>query len=412
MATVFRFFFVFFRYAINGSRLYRGWLLFLLVFTLPWAYAAHQQFTLGMGVTGLSDQVSWGIYIANFTFLVGVAAAALCILFPAYVYNYQPLKKVAVFGEILAISAVFMCMLFIVFHMGRPDRLWHMIPLLGTFSFPASMLAWDTLVLVGYLFLNMLAAGYYLYKRYQGQEINKRFYLTLIIVSLFWALSIHTVTAFLFSTLPARPMWHHSILPIRFIASAFASGSALIIVLFLIIRKTTTLWIEDQAINLLSTITVASLGLVLFLTLSELVTELYHPTELSAGLHYLMFGHGGLSQLVFWFWSSLLAMLIVWLSLMVPTLRKNYRVLPWLCVLLAYGIWVEKGIALVLPGSIPSPIGEYIEYSPSAIEIINCLGSWALGFLLLTILIRGSVGVLNGNLTSRVPLNKEAGGHA
>ena len=398
MRTMVSFIIDYVAYIFKGGKQFYLWVGFLLLFTIPWAYGGYQQFVHGMIVTGLNDQVSWGLYISNFVFLVGVAAGAVTIVFPAYVYNYEPLKKVAVLGEMVAVSAVAMCIIFIMFHMGRPDRLWHMVPGLGIYNFPNSMLTWDTLVLIGYFILNLVGAFYYLFKKYTGKPVNNKFYLPLVFISIVWALSIHTVTAFLLNTMPSRPMWHTGMMPIRFIATAFAAGPAMIIVMFLVIRKNTKFWIEDKAINMLSTIVVACLTLALFLTMSEVVTELYHPTEHSAGLRYLMFGHHGLTNLVPWFWGSLVAMVAGWICLMIPKVRKNYTVLPFVCVMVFLGIWVEKGMGLVIPGSIPTPIGEFAEYSPTLLEIMNCLGSWAVGFLILTFLVKGSIGVLLGDV--------------
>jgi Ni/Fe-hydrogenase subunit HybB-like protein len=398
MSNVFSFCIDYITYVIKGNRKYYLWMGFLALFIIPWAYGNYMQFTEGMIVTGLTDQVSWGLYLANFVFLVGVAAGAVTIVFPAYVYKYEPLHKVAVLGEMLAVAAVIMCIMFVLLHMGRPDRLWHMVPIIGIYNFPHSMLTWDTLVLVVYFLLNAVCGFYYLYKRYEGKPMNNNFYLPLVFISIVWAFSIHTITAFLINTMPARPMWHHGMMPIRFISTAFAAGPALIIIIFLIIRENTALWIEDKAIDMLSTIVVACLSVALFLTMSEIVTELYHPTEHSGGLQYLMFGKHGLTKLVPWFWCSLIALIFGWVMLLIPKVRKNYEVLPWLCAIIFLGIWVEKGMGLLIPGSIPTPIGEFTEYSPTLIEIGNCLGNWAIGFLILTILLKGAIGVLLGDI--------------
>ncbi|HEX20333.1 MAG TPA: polysulfide reductase [Acidiferrobacteraceae bacterium] len=385
-------------YVAKGDPKYYTWLTFLGVFVLIWIYGNYLQLTEGMIVTGLTDQVSWGLYLANFVFLVGVAAGAVTVIFPAYVYKHKGLHEVAVLGEMLAIAAVIMCLLFVVNHMGRPDRLWHMIPYIGIFNWPSSMLNWDVLVLNGYLLLNVVGGFYFLYKRYNNQELNKRFYMPLIYVAIVWALSIHTVTAFLINTMPARPMWHTGLMPIRFIVTAFAAGPALIVIVFLTIRNNTKLWIKDEAIDLLSQIIVWCLGIALFLLLSEVVTELYHPTEHSGGLQYLMFGYNGLNNLVPWFWASLAAMVVAFVMLLIPKVRKDYRKLQIAAVLAFVGIWIEKGMGLMIPGSIPSPIGEFTQYSPSFIEIFNSLGNWAIGLIILTILLKGAIGILLGDI--------------
>lgn len=149
---------------------------------------------------------------------------------------------------------------------------------------------------------------------------------------------------------------------------------------------------------MLSQIVVWCLGIALFLTLSEVVTDLYHPTEHSAGLEYLMFGHNGLNRLVPWFWSSLAMMVVAFVMLLFPSVRKNHNKLVVACVLAFTGIWIEKGMGLLIPGSIPSPIGEFTEYYPTLLEIFNSIGNWAIGFIVLTVLLKGAIGILLGDI--------------
>ena len=367
-------------------------------------FTAYRQFTDGLIVTGLNDQITWGIYLANFVFLVGVAAAAVTVVFPSYIYKHKHLKEIVVLGEMLAISACTMCTIFVVFHMGRPDRTWHMIPFIrGIFNWPYSMLTWDVLVLNGYLILNSICAFYYLYKMYTGQVLNNTFYKSIVFISIFWAVSIHTVTAFLLGTMAARPMWFHSMMPVRFLVTAFAAGPAFIIIVFLNIRKNTKLVIHDKAIDLLAEIVVWCLGIAIFLTFSEIVTELYPSTEHSYSLQYLMFGMHGLNKLVPWFWISLVLMIGAFIMLLNPRLRKDYqRYLPIACIMSFIGIWIEKGLGLLVPGFIPTPIGEFVEYSPSWVEIINSLGGWAFGLIIYTLLTKGAIGVLLGEVKYKV----------
>ncbi|MBI1912083.1 MAG: polysulfide reductase NrfD [Deltaproteobacteria bacterium] len=386
-------------YALKGGSKFRIWMLFLGFLTLLMFFGAYEQFTKGMIVTNYNDQVSWGLYEAQFVFLVGVAAAAVTVVFPSYIYHHQDLKKIVVLGEMLAVSAVFMVIIFIMFHMGRPDRLWHILPGIGIFNWPNSVLTWDVLVLNGYLGLNAVCGFYYLYKKYTHQEVNKLFYMPLVYISIVWAASIHTVTAFLINTMPSRPMWFHSMMPIKFISTAFAAGPSMIIIAFLVIRKNTKLEITDNAINFMSQIVTWCLGIAIFLSMSEVVTELYPSTEHSASLHYLMFGKHGLFGLVPWYWVSVLMMLGGFTILLIPKLRKEYSLfLPIACVLTFFGIWIDKGMGLVVPAFIPTPIGEFSEYTPSIYEIINSLGGWAMGLALFTLLVKGATGVLLGEV--------------
>jgi len=386
------------RYILKGSLKYYVWMASLSVLIVGMMVVFYLQNTEGLIVTGMTSQIHDGLYFANLVFLVGVAAGAVTIVFPAYVYHHDGMHKVTVLGEMLAISAVIMVNLFVLAHMGRPDRLWHMIPFIGIYNFPHSMLGWDVLVLVGYLVLNFICGFYYLYIKYVGGEVNKKFFMPLVFISIVWALSIHTVTAFLIATMPARPMWFHSMMPIRFIATAFAAGPCLIILAFLIIRRNTKMWVEDSAIRLLATIVTWCLGIALFLTMSEIVVEFYHRTEHANGLYYLMFGLHGLTGLVPWFWTSLALMVAAFVMFLIPAVRNNTRLLPVPCVMAFSGIWIEKGMGLIVPGFIPTPIGEVTEYYPTFVEWLMTIGIWAFGFFILTILFKGAIGILQGEV--------------
>ncbi|BAO30276.1 sulfate reduction electron transfer complex DsrMKJOP subunit DsrP [Sulfuritalea hydrogenivorans] len=385
------------RYVLKGGTKFYTWMGSLGVLMLGMLYVFYLQNTEGLIVTGMTSQIHDGLYFANLVFLVGVAAGAVTIVFPAYAYHHEGMHKVAVLGEMLAITAVIMVMMFVFAHMGRPDRLWHMIPPWGIYSF-SSMLGWDVMVLNGYLILNFVCGFYYLWCKYTGNPINNKWFLPLVYVAIVWALSIHTVTAFLISTMPSRPMWFHSMMPIRFITTAFAAGPALIILIFLIIRKNTKFWVDDSAIKLLTTIVTWCLGIAIFLTLSEVVVELYARTEHANGLYYLMFGLHGLTRLVPWFWSAVALMVGAFILFLMPSFRNDFKKLVIPCVMAFTGIWIEKGMGLIVPGFIPSPIGEVTEYYPSFVEVLLSLGIWAFGFFILTILLKGAIGILLGEI--------------
>jgi molybdopterin-containing oxidoreductase family membrane subunit len=384
-------------YVLKGGVKFYAWMACLAALTACMMYVFYLQNTEGLIVTGMTSQIHDGLYFANLVFLVGVAAGAVTIVFPAYVYHHEGMHKVSVLGEMLAISAVVMVTMFVFAHMGRPDRLWHMIPGIGIYSL-SSMLGWDVLVLMGYLVLNAVCGFYYLWVKYSGREVNKKFFMPLVYVSIVWALTIHTVTAFLIGVMPARPMWFHSVMPIRFIVTAFAAGPCLIILAFLVIRNNTRMWIEDSAIKLLTAIITWCLGIAIFLTISEVVTELYARTEHANGLYYLMFGLHGLTRLTSWFWASAVLMTGAFALFLTPSFRNNMKLLPIPCVMAFFGIWIEKGMGLIVPGFIPSPIGEVTEYYPTFVEVLMTVGIWAFGFFILTILLKGAIGVLQGEI--------------
>ena len=227
------------RLAFVGDWRYYTWMGVLTVFCLLGLNAYARQFANGLIVTGMSDEVSWGVYIANFTFLVGVAAAAVMMVIPVYIYNNEELHDLVIFGELLAVAAILMCLAFVTVDLGRPDRFWHLIPGIGQFNFPASMLSWDVLVLNGYLLLNVHICGYLLYCRYRGRTPAKWFYIPFVFIAIVWAVSIHTVTAFLYVGLGGRPFWNSAIVGPRFLASAFTAGPALIILAMQVVRRVT-----------------------------------------------------------------------------------------------------------------------------------------------------------------------------
>ena len=233
----------------HGSKKYHLWMAFLTLVMLVGMYCYSMQLDQGLSVTGMTDRVSWGLYISNFTFLVGVAAAAVMLVMPTYVLKDIDFKQAVLIGEGLAVSALIMCLAFVVADMGGPSVLWHMMPVIGVFNFPNSMLTWDVIALNGYLFINITIPFYILFRHYQGKEAKKNVYVPGALLSVFWAVGIHLVTAFLYQGLQARPFWNNALLGPRFLASAFAAGPALIILVLAVIRSNTEFKITDKTIK-------------------------------------------------------------------------------------------------------------------------------------------------------------------
>jgi len=383
------------RLSFVGDWRYHSWMTVLTVVALLGLYSYSQQLVHGLSATGMTDQVSWGLYIANFTYLVGLAAAAAMLVIPVYIYRNMHLHDVVIFGELLAVAVIVMCLLFVTVDLGRPDRFLHIFQ---RFNFPISMLTWDVIALNGYLLLNLHICGYLLYCAYCGRKPSPVFYVPFVFVAIVWAVSIHTVTAFLYVGLGGRPFWNSAIIAPRFLASAFAAGPAFIVLTLQIVRRYTAHRVSDDALLVLRRIVQVAMIINIFLLGCEVFTEFYTDAAHLASSRYLYFGEHGRAALVPWIWTAIAFNAVAAVLLVLPASR-GLRMLNVACVLAIVGIWIEKGMGLIVPAFIPTPLGEIVEYTPTWNEIMVCLGIWAFGLLLYTVFVRVSVPVLSGRLT-------------
>lgn len=380
--------------AFDGGWRFYVWMVFLTAVALVGANAWAIQVRDGMGVTHMSDHVSWGLYIANFTFLVGLAAGGVMMVIPAYLYHDEEMHDIVIIGELLAIASIIMSLFFVVADLGRPDRFWHLIPFVGKFHFPLSMLTWDVIVLNGYLLINLHICGYLLYRRFIGKRANPQWYVPFVFLSVVWAISIHTVTAFLYCGLGGRPFWNTALLAPRFLASAFVSGPAFIIIAIQVIRSVLHQKFGDGPIGTLVSIMRVTILINLLMVGSELFVEFYTGGSHTSAAHYLYFGHEGKTALVPWIWTSLAmtgtaAILLLW-----PGVTRGRWRLNIACVIAFAGIWIEKGMGLIVPGFIPSTLHEVVEYLPSNAEWKITAGIWAFGLLIYTVLLKITASVM------------------
>ena len=378
-----------------GSKRYWGWVLFLLAMIGVGFLAYLYQYFNGLGVTGMSRDVPWGLYIAQFTFLVGVAASAVMVVIPYYLHDFKLFSKLAVLGEFVAVAAVTMCITFILVDMGQPTRVTNVF----LHPTPNSLMFWDTVVCFGYLVLNVIIT-FVTFGAERKSVAPPSWIKPIVYLSIPWAISIHTVTAFLYAGLAARPFWMTAILAPRFLASAFAAGPSLLILLCLILRRFADYDVGEVAIRKLGVIVTYAMAANVFFIALELFTAVYSgiPAHMEH-FEYMYFGLHGHNFLVPWMWLSALLSVGSLLVLLTPSLRNNLKWLGTACVMVFFGLWIEKGMGLVITGFVPNPLEEVTEYVPSGVEIMIALGIWSLGFLIITGLYKIAVSVRKADPT-------------
>ena len=383
-----------FRLSFVGPPIYYLWMLALTVLSLIGLHAYCQQFVHGMGVTGMTDQVSWGLYIANFAFFVGMAAAAATLVIPVYIYRNRELSHLVIFAQLFAVAAIIMSLLFVVVDLGRPDRFHHMML---RFNFPISMLTWDVISLNGYLALNVHICGYLIYCAYRRQEPSKLFYIPFVFVAIVWAFSTQLVEAFLYCGLGGRPFWNSAVIAPRLVASAFAAGPSILIIALQVIARHTDYRVPEKALMTLRNIVRVAMSASMFLLVSEAFTEFYTDSAHVASARYLFFGLEGRTALVPWIWTAI-GLNLGGLIIMLLPFSRTHRFMNLACLMMIAGVWIEKGMGLVIPAFVPTPLGEIVEYRPTLNESLVSLGIAAFGFLIFTILVRVTIPVLSGRL--------------
>ncbi len=384
--------------ATDGHVPFYAWMTALTAVFLVGVNAWSHQVAGGMGLTAMSDHVSWGMYIGNFTFAVGLAAGAVMMVIPAYLYKDHAMHDVVIVGEILAVASIVVALAFVNADLGRVDRAWHMLPVIGRFNWPVSMLTWDVIVLGGYLLINLHVVGYLLYTRFLGRTPDSRWYVPFVLLSIVWAVSIHTVTAFLYSGLGGRPFWNTALLAPRFIVSAFVSGPAFIVLALQVVRRLTHFHVGDSAIATLVKILRVTVLVNLFFVGSEVFTEFYSGGAHTASARYLWFGLHGHHALVPWIWTALVCNVAAGALLLWSSTRTHLWRVDIACGLALVGLWIEKGIGLIVPGFVPSTLHELVEYLPNRLEWKVTLGTWALGLMVFTVGLKLAIAVFSGHM--------------
>jgi Ni/Fe-hydrogenase subunit HybB-like protein len=375
--------------ALEGSRRYWLWIGVLLAFILAGFVAYLHEQEVGLAVTGLSRDVPWGLYIAQFVFCVGLGASALVVVLPYYLHNWKAFAKITVLGEILGMVSVFMAMVFIFVSMGRPMRLINVI----LYPHPRSLIFWDLFVLSSYVLINA-AITITLVSAEHEQVTPPMWIRSLVLLSLPWAVGIHTVTAFLFSGLAGRSFWMTPVLAPRFLVSAFTSGPALLIVLLLVLRRLKVFDASADAISKLTWFVTYCMLINVFFVLMEVFTVFYSGIpEHKEHFEFLFAGLDGNYHMVPWMCLSALLALTSLVVLLVPKYRVQPALLLVACGSAFFSLWLDKGLGLIVGGFTPTPLGALTHYTPTIPEWEVVLGIWALGALLITVLYKITLSV-------------------
>ena len=380
----------------KGRPRFYMWLCFLaMVIGIAFCVYIAQAY-IGLGITGMSRDVSWGLYIAQFTYFVGVAAGAVMLVLPAYFHHYEKFKRIIIFGEFMAVGAVIMCMLFIVVDLGQPQRALNVM----LHPTPNSVMFWDMVVLCGYLLLN-LVIGWVTLEAARNDVQPPKWIKVLIYISIIWAFSIHTVTGFLYAGIPGRHYWLTAIMAARFLASAFCSGPAILLLLLLVVRKFTRFEPGREAMKTLSTIITYAMCINVFFYLLEVFTAFYSgiPGH-QHSIVYLFTGHDGqMAWINGWMWTAVVFAVMSLALLIPPALRYNHRILPWALVMLVIASWIDKSLGLLVGGFVPNMFETVTEYIPTLPEIVIALGVYAIGGLIVSVLWKIAIAVKKENGT-------------
>ncbi|MCE4628578.1 MAG: polysulfide reductase NrfD [Desulfurococcales archaeon] len=387
---------------VRGGRAYRLLLAGLTIMAVYgvylWLFVQHAPIFLGLDkggliMTGVNENVPWGLYISFFTFWVGVAASGIIFSFAAYVFNDKEFKKVVPLAEAQAVIALIITVWGIVANLGRPIR--------ATFEMPKfenlrSMLDWDFTVIFTYMILNAIAFIYTVNQMRLGRPVSRKFIIPYMIISSPFAIGIHTVTAFIFHALTARPALNTALLAPRFIATAFASGPALLLVLIYIAEKTIPEFKVDFSVykKTLNVILV-SLTTGLFFTLAEVHEVFWYTTEPLKKAQLIATFYGGpipMLTALTWTWIAF-GVAAVLLGIL-PPMRRARESIVVIALITFIGVFAEKTLATILPGFVINPVGLPSHYKIAPIEYFVSIGIHSTVFILYAILARSYLSTL------------------
>jgi molybdopterin-containing oxidoreductase family membrane subunit len=312
------------------STAWRAWVGVLAAGLLVGLTAFLYQWSSGLGVTGMSNTVTWGMYIVSFMFLVGASAGGLIVVAGSELVGSERFRSLSRLAVVVSVAAVATAAGSILPDLGRPELAWRMI----TQPHLTSPLVWDLGVLASYLVIG--GVDLYLLSR---PAVPQRTMRLMAQITLPLAVLVHSVTAWIFGLMVARPFWNTPLLAPLFITSALVSGTALVILVALVVRRTTDMHVGDETLGALGRLMLWFIAADGFLLAAEVLT-----TKLSGTVdHQIQLDVVLTGRLAPLFWSEvLLGMVVPFVVLSRPAWRVRPAVLATMSVLAVVGVFFKR----------------------------------------------------------------------
>lgn len=398
---------------VNWGGKSKLWLSLLTVSLIICLYYYYQQLQNGLGVTGLHDYVSWGIYISNFVFFVATSLIGMLISSVLGLMNVKWVKPLARIAELVAVAFAMVAGLIIITDMGRPDRLLNVF-IHGRVQSP---IVWDIAVVVTYVAISTLLLyipmlpdialcrdkikdvpkwQQKMYKilalGWNGNakqfKIMNNYTRILLILIIPIALSIHTVTSWLFA-MTLRSGWDSPIFGPYFVSGAFVAGCAAVIIAMYFFQKNYKLkdYITVDHFDRMGRLLVLVALVYVYFNINEIIVPGYKANTADAKhVHEMLYGH---ESVMFWL-VQLGGLVIPFLLILFKPMRKPLPLMLISIVILA-GAWFKR-ILIVVPTQLAPyyPIQNepehWTSYSPTVPEIAITAASFILVLLIMTIL--------------------------
>lgn len=357
-----------------------------------WIY----QLANGLGVTGMSNGVSWGLYIACFMFFVGLSAGGLIVASSASVFHIAEYKKVALPAIICSTVCICCAGMFVLIDMGGIQRVWRI--LVG--PNPTSPLVWDVCVISCYLIINIVYLVFMCSKKPGAADkvsIVSRFALPIAIL-------VHSVTAWIFG-LQVSKEWYTAIMAPIFVASAMDSGLALLLLALMGLNKSGVFKVENKLISSLAGLLAVCIAVDAFFIGCECLTMAYPGAK---GAEALSVMAGGITAPFFWI-EIIGGLLIPFLLMVFAKNRANMKLVGLACVLVVAGVFCKRiwllftsfyefniaGAPGVISGSSAARGASGVDvfamlgtYAPTWVEIAVVVGVVSLGALAFIVMSR------------------------